>query len=194
MGMKIVQNAAVRLAQDYDLAFKVAALEDPSLFTMIQRRDEGSEVVKCITGKKGCAIITVSNEASRSVEDCLRVWEGYENFIDLGAEVLDTGRIVRDFLILDEGFIRGRMERLRGFDEEIQVEYGLGVVTLIGDRMRDSPGIASIAIGSLPKINIKRAVFAPHTSQIILVIEEARVEEAVKAIHSKIDEMNERRP
>jgi aspartokinase len=72
----------------------------------------------------------------------------------------------------------------------MKIEYGLGVVTLIGDRMKDSPGVASLAMSSISGINIKRGVLAPHTSQIILVVEEKNVNAMVAAIHKKKQELN----
>jgi hypothetical protein len=50
--------------------------------------------------------------------------------------------------------------------------------------------VASIAIGAITGINIKRAIFAPHTSQIIIVVEEKNVKPTVAAIHQKMAEMN----
>jgi aspartate kinase len=191
-GMKIVQSAAVRLAREFKLPLKVAPLENMELSTIIQANDPTSEIVKCITGTKGCAILTINNDRSKSLEDCLRLWESYEDFLDLGTEVLETGKVVRDFLLLDANFVKKHEERLRSFDEQLEIEYGVGVVTLIGDRMKDSPGTASIAISAIPNINIKRAVFAPHTSQIILVLDERDVETAVRSIHAKRSKMNRR--
>jgi len=130
------------------------------------------------------------DEKSRSLEDSLRIWESRNDFLDLGTETLETGERIRDFLFLDSEFLRKHEERLKGFDENLTIEYGVGVVTLIGDRMKDSPGVASIAIGAIPGINIKRGIFAPHTSQIILVVEEKNVDATVAAIHFKRDEMN----
>ena len=72
----------------------------------------------------------------------------------------------------------------------MSVEYDLGIVTLIGDKMKVSPGVASIAIGSIPHINIKRGIFAPHTSQIILVVAEKDVPDTLRAIHSQLDRIN----
>jgi aspartokinase len=80
---------------------------------------------------------------------------------------------------------------LKGFDENLKIEYGLGVVTLIGDKMKNSPGVASIAISSISGINIKRGIFAPHTSQIIIVVDERNVNPTVAAIHSKLNELNQ---
>ncbi len=93
-------------------------------------------------------------------------------------------------MFLDSKFLRKNEERLKGFDENLTIEDGVGVVTLIGDRMKNSPGVASIAIGAIPEINIKRGIFAPHTSQIILVVEEKNVDATVAAVHLKRDEMN----
>ncbi len=69
----------------------------------------------------------------------------------------------------------------------MKVEYGLGVVTLVGDKMRDTPGVASIAISSIPRINIKRGIFAPHTSQIIIVVNETDIPDAIREIHRQLD-------
>ena len=188
-GMTIVQNAAVRLARSHRLPIRVTPLSDLELTTMIQAEDPNPMVVKCVTGLRNCATIATSNDRSRSLDDCLRLWEGYDGFIDLGAEITDTGQAIRDFLVLDADFLRKNEKRLRSFDKEMKVEYGLGIVTLVGDQMSASSGIASIAIGSIPHINIKRGVFTPHTSQIILILDERDVGNAVKAIHSAISKI-----
>jgi aspartokinase len=113
-------------------------------------------------------------------------WEDYDGFLDLGAEVMDTGQVLRDFLVLDANFVRRNETRLRSFDKEMKVEYGLGTVTLVGDKMRDTPGVASIAINAIPKTNIIRGVLAPHTSQIMLVVNEDDVSNAIRDIHSEL--------
>src|SRR5208283_3540197 len=160
------------------------------MYSVIQAETCDNKVVKCLTGKSGCAILTMNDEKSRSLEDSLRVWERRNDFIDLGAETMETGERIHDFLFLDAEFLRKNEERIKGFDEKLKVEYGLGVVTLIGDKMKDSPGVASLAISSISGINIKRGIFAPHTSQIIIVVEEKNVNATVAAIHLKKQEMN----
>jgi len=140
---------------------------------------------------KFSAVISAKNDdKSHSFEDSLRIWERRNDFLDLGAETLETGDRIRDFLFLDSDFLKKNEEKLKGFDEHLKVEYGLGVVTLIGDRMKDSPGVASLAIGAISGINIKRGIFAPHTSQIILVVEDKNVGATVAAIHKKKQELN----
>jgi aspartate kinase len=190
MGMKIVQGDAISLAKQFNQPIKVTPISKPRMYTMIEAESEANQTVKCITGKTGCAILTIHDQKSRSLEDALRIWENRNDFLELGTEILETGEKIRDFLFLDSDFLRKNEERLKGFDEDLTIEYDVGVVTLIGDKMKYSSGVASIAIGAIPGINIKRGVFAPHTSQIILVVDENKVETTVASIHAKRHEMN----
>jgi aspartokinase len=187
--MKIVMGPAIALARSYGQPLTIVPIDAPSEISVIQAQTSGGEIVKCLTGKAGCAILSMNDEKSRSFEDSLRIWERRNDFLDLGAEALETGERIRDFLFLDSDFLKKNEEKLKGFDEHLKVEYGLGVVTLIGDRMKDSPGIASLAISSISGINIKRGIFAPHTSQIILVVEDKNVGATVAAIHLKKQEL-----
>ena len=186
-GMTIIQNAAVRIARASKLPITVAPLSDLHLGTSIQEQDLNPQAVKCITGLTDCAIITMNNERSKSLEDCLVLWEDYDEFLDLGSEVMDTGLVLRDFLVYDAEFVRKNEERLRSFDKEMRVEYGLGIVTVVGDKMKKTPGVASIAISSIPRINIKRGVLAPHTSQIMLVVNATDVHETIRQIHHQLN-------
>jgi len=190
MGMRILQSPAIAVARRFLQPLRVVPIDHPEKYSLIQSEIKGGEVVKCLTGKAGCAILSMNDEKSRSLEDSLRIWEKRNDFMDLGAETLETGERLRDFLFLDSDFLKRNEEKLKGFDENLKIEYGLGVVTLIGDRMKDSAGVASIAIGAISGTNIKRGIFAPHTSQIIIVVEEKNVNATVAAIHLKKTEMN----
>jgi aspartate kinase len=190
MGMKIVQSSAIALARRFSMPLKVVPIDEPKNYSTIQAENAGAQIVKCLTGKTGCAILSMRDEKSRSLEDSLRIWERRNDFMDLGAETLETGERIRDFLFLDSDYLKKNEEHLKGFDPELKVDYGLGVVTLIGDRMKDSHGVASIAISSIQGLNIKRGIFAPHTSQIIIVVEDKNVKAAVVGIHLKMAELN----
>jgi len=191
MGMKIVQSPAIAMARHFLRPIYVVPIDEPAMNTVIREETSRSgPIVKCLTGKAGCAILTMHDEKSRSLEDSLRIWEKRNDFMDLGAETLETGERIRDFLFLDSDFLKKNEEKLKGFDEELKIEYGLGVVTLIGDKMKNSPGVASTAIGSIQGINIKRGIFAPHTSQIIIVVEDKNVKATVASIHQNMAGLN----
>jgi aspartate kinase len=193
MGMKIVQSPAIAMARRFMQPMRIVPIDEPKMYSVIEAETSGEEIVKCLTGKSRCAILSMNDAKSRSLEDSLKIWERRNDFMDLGAETMETGEQIRDFLFLDSDFLKKNEEKLKGFDENMKIEYGLGVVTLIGDRMKDSPGVASLAISAISGINIKRGIFAPHTSQIILVVEEKNVNATVAAIHLKKQELNNKK-
>lgn len=190
MGMKIVQSPAIAMARRFLRPVYVVPIDEPAMSTVIQEETSSGAIVKCLTGKAGCAILTMNDAKSRSLEDSLRIWEKRNDFMDLGAETLETGERIRDFLFLDSDYLKKSEEKLKDFDENLRIEVGLGVVTLIGDKMKTSPGVASTAIGSIKGINIKRGIFMPHTSQIVIVVEDKNVKATVAAIHQNMAELN----
>ena len=66
----------------------------------------------------------MNDEKSRSLEDLLRIWERRNDFLDLGAEALETGERIRDFLFLDADFLRKSEGKLKGFGEKMGIDDG----------------------------------------------------------------------
>jgi len=194
MGTKIVQKDAVRLAQEFNIPIEIIPIKEPGKKTVITKDDDSKLVVKVVSGLKGGAIITIDDRVSKSVEDCFRRWENYDEFLDLGTETLSTGEVVRDIFVLDAQFVLNHLNQIKYFDPKLTVKYEMGVVTLVGDKMKHTGGVAATAIGTIPRTNINRAVFAPHTSQIILIVSDKDVEYVMKSIHAVVEEINKRGP
>ena len=64
-------------------------------------------------------------------------FDGNDDFIDLGAETLETGKRIRDLFFLDSNFVKKNILKIRAFDDEAKIEYNLGIVSLIGDKLKD---------------------------------------------------------
>ena len=88
------------MARRFGQPLMVVPIDDPKMLSIIEAETTGGEVVKCLTGKSGCAILSMNDEKSRSLEDSLRIWEKRNDFMDLGAETMETGEQIRDFLFL----------------------------------------------------------------------------------------------
>ena len=63
----------------------------------------------------------MNDEKSHSFEDSLRIWEKRNDFLDLGAETLETGVRIRDFLFMDSDFLKKNEEKLKWFYENIKI-------------------------------------------------------------------------
>ena len=98
MGMKIVMGPAISTARHFAQPLTIVPIDEPANVSVIEAKNKGDETVKCLTGKSGCAILSMNDEKSRSLEDSLRIWERRNDFLDLGAETMETGERIRDFL------------------------------------------------------------------------------------------------
>jgi len=91
MGMKIVQTPQSLWPRRFTQPLRVVPIDEPKLYSIIEAQTSGGEIVKCLTGKQGCAILSMNDEKSHSLEDSLRIWERRNDFMDLGAETMETG-------------------------------------------------------------------------------------------------------
>ena len=100
--------------------------------------------------------------------------------------MIDDTEITR-LLFLDEDYVRRHERHFRAYDQKVDIVYGRGVVTLIGDEMWRIPKVASTAssIVSEHDINILNLDAQEETSRILIIVEDKgnSVADAVKAIH-----------
>jgi aspartate kinase len=69
MGMKIVQGDAISIAKKFKQPIKVMSIGNREDYTLIHFENAVQQTVKCVTGKSGCAILTMDDRNSRSFED-----------------------------------------------------------------------------------------------------------------------------
>jgi aspartate kinase len=84
-------------------------------------------------------------------------------------------------------YVRRNERHFRAFYPKLEIMYGRGVVTLIGDNMWKIPGIASTASSTVGEnsINILNLDAQEETSRILIVVDESNVSAAVRAVHAK---------
>ena len=114
MGMKIVQSPAIAMARRFTQPLRMVPIDEPKMYSVIEAETSGGEIVKCLTGKSRCAILSMNDEKSRSLEDSLRIWEKRNDFMDLGAETMETGERIRDFLFLDSDYLKEKRGKTKG--------------------------------------------------------------------------------
>jgi aspartate kinase len=112
----------------------------------------------------------------------------YDNFVKLSPYRKDDTEITR-LLFLDADYVRRHERHFKAYYPKVEIVYGRGVVTLIGDQMWRMPKIASTASSTVGEhdINILNLDAQEETSRILIVVEDkgTNVREAVRAIHTK---------
>jgi aspartate kinase len=93
---------------------------------------------------------------------------------------------------LDGDYVRRQERHFKAYYPKLEIVYGRGVVTLIGDNMWKIPGIASTTSSTVGehKINILNMDAQEETSRILIVVDESNVSNAVRAVHAKRNEIH----
>jgi len=191
-GMKILDPVAIKEIDDNDLDIPIAItnMNNPSDITRIQKRipinEEKSNLVKIVTGKSNCAIVRMESIAALYLIASLEKDKRYHEFVKLSPFRRDDLEITR-LLFLDADYVRRHERHFRAYHEKVEIVYGRGVVTLIGDLMWKMPKIVSTASSTVGDhdINILNLDAQEETSRILIIVEDANVADAVKAIHTK---------
>ena len=194
-GMKILDPAAIKeiLDNNLDIPIAITNMYDPSDTTIIEREPidrniTGDNLVKIITGKKNCAIVRIESIAASHLIASLEKDKQYHDFVKLSPYWQNDAEISR-LLFLDADYVRKEEHHFKAYYPKVEIVYGRGVVTLIGDMMWKVPNIVSTASNLVGEhgINILNLDAQEETSRIIIVVEDknTNVADAVVAIHSK---------
>lgn len=192
-GMKILDPIAIKDIDDHDLnlIILVTNISNPSNYTQILKHlsDDEHETeakIKIVTGKKNCAIVRMESIAASHIAALFEKQRQYHDFIKLSPYKKDNLEMTR-FLFLDGDYVKRHEKVFRSFYSKVEMVYGRGVVTLIGDSMWKIPKIVSdtSSIVSQQDINILNIDAQEETSRILILVEDQNVEEVIRSIHSK---------
>jgi aspartate kinase len=194
-GMKILDPIAIKEIDDNSLEIPIVItnMKNPKNVTTILKHgvEESSNHLKIVTGKKNCAIVRMESLAASHMLAMLESDKQYHDFVKLSPYRKDGVEITR-LLFLDGEYVKRQERHFRAFYPKLEITYGRGVVTLIGDDMWKIPGIASTASSTVGehKINILNLDAQEETSRILIVVDESNVSDAVRAVHAKRNEIH----
>ena len=189
-GMKILDPVAIKEIDDngLDIPIVITDMRSPSNLTRIVNHasEESANYLKIVTGRRNCAIVRIESIAASHLLAMLESDKQYHDFVKLSPYKKDGVEISR-VLFLDGDYVRRNERHFRAFYPKLEIMYGRGVVTLIGDNMWKIPGIASTASSTVGEnsINILNLDAQEETSRILIVVDESNVSAAVRAVHAK---------
>lgn len=197
-GMKILDPVAIKEIDDnnLDIPMIITNIQNPSNVTIIQKIPpiEDNNLVKIVTGKKNCAIVRMESIAASYLIASIEKDKQYYDFVKLSPFRKDDIEITR-LLFLDADYVRRHERHFKAYYPKVEIVYGRGVVTLIGDQMWRMPKIASTASSTVGEhdINILNLDAQEETSRILIVVEDkgTNVGDAIRAIHAKRSKIHE---
>jgi aspartate kinase len=189
-GMKILDPIAIKEIDNnnMDIPIVITNMNNPSNTTTISKisADQSDNLVKIVTGKRNCAIARIESIAASHLLASLESDKQYHEFLKLSPYKKEGVEITR-ILFLDGDYVRRNEHHFRAYYSKTEIVYDRGVVTLIGDNMWKMPNIASTTSSTVGEhgINILNLDAQEETSRILIIVDDSKVGDAIRAIHDK---------
>lgn len=190
LGAKVLHPSSIQPAVDAGVPVRVRNSYHPSLpgTLIVPSSDSGSP-------KKERS--TIASIACKRDQVLLNAYAtrmlGASGFLRHVFEVFDQLDIPVDHIATSEVNITvtlgpsDRLERLKealGEVAKVDVTSGVGVVSVVGERLAETPGVGSKIFGALQDINIQLVTYGGSGVNLSLVVRDEQVPEAVRRLHA----------
>ncbi|MFQ3598893.1 MAG: lysine-sensitive aspartokinase 3 [Chloroherpetonaceae bacterium] len=184
-GAKVLHPSTIRPAVAKNIPVYVLNSKSPlgegTLITNTVDSFEG--MVKSIAHKKGQTIINLTTTQMLGTFGFLRqvaqVFEKYETAIDM----ISTSEVSISLTIGDKtnlNKIVAELERIA----EVEIEKNIATISVVGDSIRRSPGIAARVFQAVSEINVKMISQGASEINIGFAVDESDMEKAVRLLHN----------
>ncbi|MFN3561744.1 MAG: lysine-sensitive aspartokinase 3 [Chloroherpetonaceae bacterium] len=183
-GAKVLHPSTIRPAVAKNIPVYVLNSKRPdgegTLITNAVDSFEG--MVKSIAHKKGQTIINLTTTQMLGTFGFLRqvaqVFEKYETAIDM----ISTSEVSISLTIGDKTNLNKIVEELKPI-AEVEIEKDIATISVVGDSIRRSPGIAARVFQAIGDINVKMISQGASEINIGFAVDESDMERAVRLLH-----------
>ncbi len=183
-GAKVLHPSTIRPAVAKNIPVYVLNSKRPdcegTLITNTVASFEG--LVKSIAHKKGQTIINLTTTQMLGTFGFLRkvaeVFEKYQTAIDM----ISTSEVSISLTIGDQTNLTKIVEELERI-AEVEIERGIATISVVGDSIRRSPGIAARVFQAISDINVKMISQGASEINIGFAVDESDLAKAVRLLH-----------
>jgi hypothetical protein len=185
-GAKVLHPSTLLPAMKKDIPVSVRNSRKPEREgTMVVRNAPPSRnLVKAIAFKRGITIVNVSSA---------RMLMAY-GFLSRLFDIFARHKTAVDMVSTSEVSVSMTLDDARNLDSiipeieelgEVQVERDQALVSLVGDRLKVTPGVAARIFSSIDKINVSMISHGASAINVSFIVAGEQVEDAVRALHTE---------
>ena len=183
-GAKVLHPKTIKPAVDYSIPVRVCNTFEPAVTGTMVLGDSGEtpNKIKSIAHKKGITILRITSARMLGsygfMSALFQVFERYRTVID----VISTSE-VSVALTLDHtaelGKIVAELKRLG----EVEVEGGFAVISVVGEGLRASTGLASKIFSTIDDVNIALVSHGASNVNLTFVVKDDIVGDVIRRLH-----------
>jgi len=188
-GAKVLHPKTLQPAMDRDIPVRICnshAPGDPGT-VVTARGNMRAGTVKAIAHKSGITVLQISSTRMLGAYGFLRglfeVFERHQTVVD----VVTTSEVSVSLTVEDAGSLPAIVAELQPLGT-VAVQSGRAIVCVVGEGLRNTPGIAARVFATVSDINISLISQGASRVNLTFVVDEARAREAVLRLHEALFE------
>jgi aspartate kinase len=140
--------------------------------------------IKSIACKKDITVVNIHSTRMLMAHGFLhRIFEVFDRY-ETPVDMLATSEVSVSLTIDNTARLQEICGELRQFSE-VSVEGNQAIVCLVGDNLRDRPGVAARAFSALAHINVRLISHGGSRLNLSLVVTHEDLEDAIKSLHAE---------
>ena len=185
-GAKVLHPSTLLPAMAQEIPVRVCNSRRPMVpgTAIVRQAPASPALIKAIAFKRGITVVNVSSDRMLMAHGFLArlfaLFDKYETAIDMVA----TSEVSVSMTLDETRRLDEILPELRALGE-VTVERDLALVCLVGEQLKYVPGLAAEVFGAIAGINVSMISHGASAINLSFIVEGARVEEAVQALHAR---------
>jgi len=185
-GAKVLHPATIQPAVRAGIPVTVRHTERPEgRFTTITTEVDTGRPVTALASRGGITVITVTStrmlESSGFLDRLFAVFGRHQVPVDLIA----TAEVSVSMTVDASESLEGLIADLEEFSS-VAVAEGRAIVALVGEHLKQTPGLAATVFGAVSDINVEMISMGANEINLSLVVEAGRVPEVIARLHEAL--------
>ncbi|PYS22479.1 MAG: lysine-sensitive aspartokinase 3 [Acidobacteria bacterium] len=183
-GAKVLHPKTIQPAIDKNIAVRVCNSREPkAASTLIVSESEATpQTIKAIAHKSGITTVQVTSARMLGAYGFLRALFDIFDRHRTAVDVVTTSEVSVSLSIDDTGALSQLIPDLEQLGT-VDIEEGRTIISVVGEGLRNTPGIASRVFSEINDINVSMISVGASSVNLTFMVDEARAEEAIQRLH-----------
>lgn len=185
-GAKVLHPSTVKPAIEKDIPVRILNSRAPEVegTRIVSEALPSKNVVKAIACKRTITLVTVESSRMLMAYGFLaKVFEVFSR-LETPVDVVSTSEVSVSLTIDDASRLQEAISDLKEF-ADVDVEANQALISIVGEGLRNTPGVAARAFRSLESVNIRMISQGASKLNLSLVVSDEDLVEAITRLHSE---------
>lgn len=183
-GAKVLHPATLLPAIKKNIpVFVGSSFEPEKKGTWVRKEVQSHPLIRAMAIRKKQVLVTISTPEMLQTHGFLFQIFKIFNDLKVSIDAITTSEISVSLTLDDSTLLNKKLVEQLSEIAEVQIEENLSLVSLIGNNINHTPGIAKKIFENIPDINVRMICLGASKHNFCFLVNESQAEEALKRLH-----------